>query len=144
VLNEALERYGAPEIFNTDQGSQFTSQDWINCLLAALVKISMDGRGRFLDNIFIERVWRTVKYEDVYLKRYETLRELKTGLTDYFRFYNEERIHQALAYKTPGQVYRTGIGKPFKSLQLTLPAFEQLSNTIGYDDERKSMDLTRA
>jgi len=131
ALNEALERYGAPEIFNTDQGSQFTSQDWINCLLAALVKISMDGRGRFLDNIFIERVWRTVKYEDVYLKRYETVRELKAGLTDYFRFYNEERIHQALDYKTPVQVYRMGIEKPFK----TLTSLEQLSNTTGYDDE---------
>ena len=131
ALEEALERYGAPDIFNTDQGSQFTSQDWINRLLAVLVKISMDGRGRFLDNIFIERVWRTVKYEDVYLKRYETVRELKTGLTDYFRFYNEERLHQALDYKTPGQVYRTGIEKLFK----TLTSLEQLSNTTGYDDE---------
>lgn len=131
ALNEALERYGAPEIFNTDQGSQFTSQDWINRLLAAGVKISMDGRGRFLDNIFIERVWRTVKYEDVYLKRYETVRELKAGLTEYFCFYNDERIHQALDYKTPAQVYRSGIEKPFK----TLTSLEQLSNTIGYDDE---------
>jgi putative transposase len=144
ALDEAIQRYGAPEISNTDQGSQFTSQEWINRLLAALIKISMDGRGRFLDNIFIERLWRTVKYEDIYLKRYETVRELRTGLTEYFRFYNEERIHQTLDYKTPAQVYRKGVEKPFKSLQLTLPTFEQLSNTVGYDDEGKRMDLARA
>jgi|ERR1043166_2727021 len=145
ALEEAIQRYGAPGIFNTDQGSQFTSQDWINRLLKALIKISMDGRGRFLDNIFIERLWRTAKYEDIYLKRYETVRELKIGLTEYFRFYNEERLHQALDYKTPAQVYRVGVGKPFKSLQLTLPTFEQLSNTLGYDEgKRKRMDPTVA
>ena len=145
ALEEAIQQYGAPGIFNTDQGSQFTSQDWINRLLKALIKISMDGRGRFLDNIFIERLWRTAKYEDIYLKRYETVRELKTGLTEYFRFYNEERLHQALDYKTPAQVYRVGVEKPFKSLQLTLPTFEQLSNTLGYDEgKRKRMDPTLA
>lgn len=137
ALEEAFETYGLPEIFNTDQGSQFTAQAWIDCLKAQEVQISMDGRGRFLDNIFVERLWRTVKYEEIYLKRYETVRELKAGLTGYLRHYNETRLHQALDYLTPAQVYRTGVEKPFKSLRLTPPTFEQLSNKIDYDDEVK-------
>ncbi len=144
ALNEALQKYGTPEIFNTDQGSQFTAQAWIECLQAQEVRVSMDGRGRFLDNIFVERLWRTVKYEDIYLKRYESVPTLKAGLTDYFRHYNEERPHQALDYKTPSQVYKNGVGKPFKSLRLTPPTFKQLSNTTGYDDEEKRVDPTVA
>lgn len=106
---EGLERalsLGTPEIFNTDQGSQFTSADFTGRLLAAGITISMDGRGRALDNIFVERLWRTVKYEDIYLKGYETPREVFCGLGGYFPYYNEERPHQALDYKTPIAVYR--------------------------------------
>ncbi len=94
-----------PEIFNSDQGSQFTSSQYIDRLLAADVQISMDGRGRALDNIFTERLWRSVKYEEVYLKDYATPREARLGLTCYFNFYNHERPHQALDYQTPAQVY---------------------------------------
>jgi putative transposase len=111
ALEDAFQRHGTPEISNTDQGSQFTAQAWIDCLKAQAIRISMDGRGRFLDNIFVERLWRTVKYEDLYLKRYESVTELKTGLAAYFRHYNETRIHQALDYQTPAQVY--GVEKPF-------------------------------
>ncbi len=109
-LTEALNQYGAPEIFNTDQGSQFTSALWINKLLEHGCKISMDGRGRALDNIFVERLWRSVKYEDIYPKNYTVVAELLLGLTEYFIFYNSERFHQALTYKTPNEVYLTGIG----------------------------------
>src|SRR5712692_1562661 len=92
-------------IFNTDQGSQFTSQEFTGRLLDAQVRISMDGRGRALDNVFVERLWRTVKYEEVYLKSYETVPVAIQSLGAYFRFYNEERLHQALAYRTPATVY---------------------------------------
>jgi putative transposase len=106
ALEEALERYNPPEIMNTDQGTQFTAHNWIECLQAHNVQISMDGKGRFLDNIFIERLWRSVKYEDVYLKRYETVAELKAGLAAYFEHYNSARFHQALEYLTPEAVYQ--------------------------------------
>jgi putative transposase len=105
ALQEALKKYGLPEIFNQDQGSQFTSQEWTQALLDADIRISMDGKGRYLDNIFVERLWRTVKYEDVYLKRYETVRQVKEGLKAYFELYNHRRLHQALDYRTPAQVY---------------------------------------
>jgi len=105
LLDEALGR-GRPEIFNTDQGVQFTAEAFTRRLQAAAVAVSMDGRGRCLDNVFVERLWRTVKYEDVYLRGYETVLELEQGLKRYFRFYNEERFHQSLAYQTPAAVYR--------------------------------------
>lgn len=104
MLEEALAR-GRPEVFNTDQGVQFTAQAWTGQLESAGVAVSMDGRGRCLDNVFVERLWRSVKYEDVYLKGYETVPELERGLGQYFPFYNEERPHQALDYQTPRQVY---------------------------------------
>jgi putative transposase len=107
MLAEALGR-GRPEVFNTDQGSQFTAEAFTGQLLAAGVAVSMDGRGRCLDNVFVERLWRTVKYEDVYLKGYETVPELVQGLRKYFAFYNEERLHQSLAYRTPADVYGEG------------------------------------
>lgn len=107
-LTAALNEYGAPEIFNTDQGSQFTCEAWIKVLHENAIKISMDGRGRALDNIFVERLWRSVKYEDVYLKNYASMPELLVGLAEYFVFYNTGRFHQALGYKTPDQVYQTG------------------------------------
>jgi putative transposase len=99
-----------PEIFNTDQGSQFTSEAFTGVLLAAGIAISMDGRGRALDNIFVERLWRSVKYEDIYLKGYASLPELLLGLTEYFAFYNGERPHQSLGYRTPAEVHRCGAG----------------------------------
>jgi len=105
ALEEALERYGAPEIFNTDQGSQFTSEGFTGLLLSHGVRISMDGRGRWLDNVFIERLWRSVKYEEVYLKAYETIPEARTELGAYFDFYNRRRRHQGLDNKTPDEVY---------------------------------------
>ena len=106
ALQEALRKYGKPEIFNTDQGSQFTSGEWIDTLKAATgVQISMDGKGRWIDNVFIERLWRSVKYENVYLRAYENGTQLRRGLAEYFDFYNTRRIHQALDYQTPDDVY---------------------------------------
>jgi len=104
ALEKAL-KHSQPEVFNTDQGVQFTSHSFTEHLESAGVKISMDGRGRVFDNIFIERLWRTVKYEDIYLKNYATVTELDQGLERYFRFYNNERFHQSLDYRTPVQVY---------------------------------------
>jgi putative transposase len=108
-LESALERYGPPEIFNTDQGCQFTSMAFTTVLLQHGIRISMDGRGRALDNIFVERLWRTLKYEDIYLKCYANVPELLAGLTAYFIFYNNERPHQALSYCVPDNVYLTGV-----------------------------------
>jgi putative transposase len=107
MLEEALSK-GKPEVFNTDQGVQFTAQAWTGRLESAGVAVSMDGRGRCLDNVFVERLWRSVKYEDVYLRGYETVAELERGLRSYFVFYNEERLHQSLDYRTPWQVYEDG------------------------------------
>jgi len=108
ALEEALARYGRPEIFNTDQGSQFTGAAVTGALIAAGVRVSMDGRGRWMDNVFIERVWRSLKYEDVYLKGYADGREAKAGIGAYFAFYNERRLHQALGYRAPMAVWREG------------------------------------
>lgn len=108
-LEEALER-GKPEIFNTDQGSQYTSSNYIKILKKHDIKISMDGKGRALDNVFVERLWRSVKYEEVYLKQYDTVAEANDGLSKYFRFYNKERFHQSLDYKTPENVYLNNEG----------------------------------
>lgn len=108
ALQQAL-AIGQPTIFNTDQGVQFTAHEFISCLERADIRISMDGRGRALDNIFVapkgHPLWRTVKYEDIYLKEYATVPELDAGLADYFRFYNHERLHQSLAYRTPAEVH---------------------------------------
>ena len=109
-LQHALRVHGTPEIFNTDQGTQFTSTGFTRILKESGIAISMDGRGRALDNIFVERLWRSVKYEDIYPKGYETLPELLLGLSDYFAFYNNERPHQALGYRTPTDVHRCGTG----------------------------------
>ena len=105
ALEEALAR-GRPEIFNTDQGVQFTSQEFTGRLESAAVAISMDGKGRALDNVFVERLWRSVKYEEVYLKDYATGADCYAGLKAYWKFYCDERPHQALDYRTPGAVYR--------------------------------------
>ena len=108
ALNEALSR-GRPEIFNTDKGSQFTSREYTGRLETAGVAVSRDGRGRALNNVFVEQLWRSVKYEDIYLNKYEHVTELETGLTAYFRFYDEERLHQSLDYRTPGEVCRVEV-----------------------------------
>ena len=107
TLEDALTQ-GRPEIFNSDQGSQFTSLNFTERLQKERIRISMDGRGRAFDNIFIERLWRSVKYEDIYIKEYATVTELEKGLFSYFSFYNDERPHQSLGYKTPAQAYSEG------------------------------------
>ena len=104
ALDEALAQ-GTPDIFNTDQGAQFTAHAFTHRLQVAQVRISMDGRGRAFDNIFIERLWRSVKYEDIYLKEYATVPDMDQGLMTYFRFYNQERPHQSLGYRTPATVH---------------------------------------
>ncbi len=101
ALKEALAKFGRPEIFNTDQGAQFTCQEWIEVLNAAGVAISMDGKGRWIDNVFIERLWRSVKYEDVYLRAYASGSDARASLTRYFAFYNARRLHENLDYATP-------------------------------------------
>jgi putative transposase len=111
ALKEALFKYGAPEIFNSDQGRQFTSEKFTSVLKAWNVRISMDGKGRFKDNIFIERLWRTLKYERIYLKTYETGTELFKDLTTWFTHYNEERKHSSLDKRTPNEAYIQGIRK---------------------------------
>jgi putative transposase len=105
ALEEGLRKYGLPEIFNSDQGSQFSSQDFTGILTGKGILISMDGKGRAYDNIFIERLWRSVKYECIYLNDYQNIPEARYGLENYFSFYNKERFHQALGYKTPEQIY---------------------------------------
>ena len=105
VLNEAIRKYGRPEIFNTDQGSQYTANNFIKVLKDNQIRISMDGKGRALDNIFIERLWRTVKYEHIFIWRFDTVKELKDSLNHYFKRYNERRLHKSLDYNTPDQVY---------------------------------------
>jgi putative transposase len=104
ALEEALGQ-GCPDIFNTDQGSQFTSNDFIGMLLSKGIRISMDGRGRAFDNIFTERLWRSVKYEEVYIKDYQAYRDAREGLSNYFTFYNNRRYHQSLGYKTPSEIH---------------------------------------
>ena len=109
-LEDALREHGKPDVFNSDQGSQFTSASFTGVLKREGVAISMDGRGRALDNIFVERLWRNVKHEDVYLRGYANMAELMVGLAQYFTFYNAERPHQSLGYRTPDEVYRNGEG----------------------------------
>ena len=105
ALEAAISQYGCPDIFNTDQGSQFTADAFTESLSSRGIAISMDGRGRWRDNIFIERLWKSVKYEDIYLKAYGSMLEVKKGLTYYFTFYNQKRWHQSLDRKTPAMVY---------------------------------------
>lgn len=115
ALEEALAEFGPPEIFNTDQGSQFTSEEWITPLKAAWVAISMDGKGRWIDNVFIERLWRSVKYEEIYLRGYANGHEAQRSLAKYFAFYNARRVHETLGYATPDEMY-------FGALAKTTPA----------------------
>ncbi len=113
ALKEAIQRYGKPDIFNTDQGSQFTSDAFTSVLIDNNIEISMDGRGRWLDNVFIERLWRSLKYENIYLKAYDTVPEVRAGIDEYFRFFNEDRRHQNLkGRQTPDQIYYANLTLP--------------------------------
>lgn len=105
ALSEALHKHGRPEIFNTDQGCQFTSEEFTHALRDAGIRISMDGKGRWMDNVFIERLWRSLKYEEVYLKAYENIAEAKEGIRNWMDFYNQRRKHQALEKQTPDRTY---------------------------------------
>ena len=110
ALLEAFDRYGKPEIFNTDQGRQFTSEEFTDELNKRDIRISMDGKGRALDNVYVERLWRSVKYENIYLNEYKNLKELKGGVKSYFEFFNAERYHQSLEYATPDEMYYSSRG----------------------------------
>jgi len=107
ALKNTLARYGVPAIFNIDQGSQFTSYRFIRVLQNAGVEISMDGQGRWRDNIYVERFWRSLKYEDIYLRSYDSVKDMKRDLSRYFRFYNSQRYHQSLDYRTPDEMYKS-------------------------------------
>ena len=130
-----MEKYGTPEIFNTDQGCQFTSSDWTDVLLEAGVKISMDGKGRWMDNVFIERLWRSVKYERLFLHDWALGSQVRAGLRDWFALYNARRPHQALGYRTPDEVYADkGSPEPGKPVDMmdnaaALPTYPQNKNS---------------
>jgi putative transposase len=128
ALEEAFARFGRPEIFNTDQGSQFTSAAFTGTLAATGVRISMDGRGRWMDNVFIERLWRSLKYEDIYLKGYSDGHEAKAGIARWIEFYNFQRPHQALENRAPMAVWRAGVTGAFgeEAVDMTLLANEKL------------------
>ena len=139
ALKEAL-RKGVPEIFNSDQGAQFTSESFTGVLGQHGVRVSMDGKGRYTDNLFIERLWRSVKYEEVYLKAYTGGRDARAGIGEYFRFYNTERPHQALEYRTPAEVYTNG--KEVAPQRDVVQSRETLTSTEGI--EAASPDLNMA
>lgn len=107
ALEEAIELYGCPAIFNTDQGSQFTASAFIAVLENHHIRISMDGKGRALDNIYVERLWRSLKYEDIYIRDYASMKELRNGINRYFDFYNNVRFHQSLDYRTPHEMHQS-------------------------------------
>ena len=133
ALEEALSK-GRPQIFNTDQGSQFTSEAFTSMLLAQGVQVSMDGRGRCMDNVFVERLWRSIKYEEVYLKAYQNGTEARKGIGAYLAFYNQERPHQALGYRSPGQVFHAvSPQRCLLELPRALPSDEGLRDTPAVD-----------
>lgn len=121
ALEEALDRFGSPEIFNTDQGSQFTSADFLNVLRAHQIQISMDGQGCWRDNVFVERLWRSVKYEEVYLHAYETVSDVRAALSRYFKFFNQRRPHSALSRRTPDHVYFAALPENLNFLPRAIP-----------------------
>jgi putative transposase len=137
-LEQALRTHGIPAIFNSDQGYQFTSEAFTEVLEGNGIAISMDGRGRALDNIFVERLWRSVKYEDVYLKGYASVPELLLGLADYFEFYNSERFHQSLDYLTPDEVYRTASGGGAKIIDKFSEKKTSFAETEAESGQRRS------
>ena len=147
ALEEALARHGQPEIFNTDQGSQFTSDDFTGTLQNHAVAISMDGKGRYMDNIFVERLWRSLKYEEVYLNAYASVAEAKAGIGSWLDFYNEERQHQSLGYRTPRQVYEAECrwicgrsASPTGCAFAHIPTGSTSNDRIGVDEEEYRSD----
>jgi putative transposase len=135
ALTEAMERHGPPEIFNTDQGVQFTSADFIATLEGRGVRVSMDGKGRFLDNIFIERLWRSLKYEEIFIKAYSTVNEARKGIKAWLLFYNDERPHQTLDYRTPSAVFEAPQGCGYVDNASALTTYPQ-------EDRYKSLLLS--
>jgi putative transposase len=146
ALEEAVARHGRPDIFNTDQGSQFTSTGFTKTLAAADIAISMDGKGRFTDNIFVERLWRSLKYEEVYLHAYDTVAEARLCIDRWLSFYNNERLHQSLGYQTPRQVYETNC-PPVDMMDIagamtTYPQAPHQQQNVEYRDRRKGTAST--
>ncbi len=139
ALEDALARHGRPEIFNTDQGSQFTGRDFTGTLERSGIRISMDGRGRWMDNVFIERLWRSLKYEDIYLKAYADGREAKAGIAAWITFYNELRFHQALGHRTPMRVWREG-----RAVAASETAVEMMDNAAALTTPPQQQDQTKA
>src|SRR5216683_2302215 len=151
ALEEALSRHGQPEIFNTDQGSQFTSDDFTGTLQNHAVTISMDGKGRYMDNIFVERLWRSLKYEEVYLNAYASVAEAKAGIGSWLGFYNEERPHQSLGYRTPRQAYEAECpwicgrsASPTGCAFANIPTGATANHRIDIDEEERSSAMTIA
>jgi putative transposase len=144
ALQEALERYGKPEIFNTDQGVQFTCEAFIGALSDQGIRISMDGKGRCLDNIFCERLWRSLKYEEIYLKAYETVAEAKREIGNWFAFYNDERPHQALNYSTPQQFFATNNACAYVDNARALTTSTQAQQPPQMEDSPDQKDLIQS
>lgn len=149
ALEEALSRYGPPEIFNTDQGSQFTSDDFTGTLKRHEITISMDGKGRCMDNIFVERLWRSLKYEEVYLNAYASVADAKAGIGSWLSFYNEERQHQSLGYRTPRQAYQAECpwicgrsASPTGCAFAHIPTGAIANHRIDVDEEEKRNEAT--
>jgi putative transposase len=143
ALEEALARFGRPEIFNTDQGSQFTSAAFTSALAAAGIRISMDGRGRWMDNVFIERLWRSLKHEDVYLKGYADGREARAGIGSWIAFYNGRRPHQALGNRAPMAVWRDGVTGPLgaNAVDMTLRLDDAPASPTGPQQQKPQQTL---
>jgi putative transposase len=144
ALQEALDRYGRPEIFNTDQGVQFTCEAFIATLADQGIRISMDGKGRCLDNIFCERLWRSLKYEDIYLRAYETTKEARTGIEQWFAFYNDERPHQSLKYLTPRQFFAATRACAYVDNARALPTSTQAQQPRQKGDSHDREELIRS
>jgi putative transposase len=144
ALQEALDRYGKPEIFNTDQGVQFTCEAFIVTLADQGIRISMDGKGRCLDNIFCERLWRSLKYEDIYLRAYETTKEARTGIGQWFAFYNNERPHQSLKYQTPRQFFEATRACAYVDNARALPTSTQVQQPQQKGDSHDHEELIQS
>jgi putative transposase len=140
ALQEALDRHGSPNIFNTDQGVQFTSAAFTSVLAASGVRISMDGKGRYLDNIFIERLWRSLKYENIYIQAYASVPEARRGIGDWLSFYNDERLHQALGYRTPREVFQASATSGYVANASALTTSPQAHHQ---QQEKDSIDLKK-
>jgi putative transposase len=141
ALQEALERHGPPRIFNSDQGVQFTSAAFTSVLTASGVRISMDGKGRYLDNIFIERLWRSLKYENIYIQAYASVPDARRGIGDWLSFYNDERLHQTLGYRTPREVFQAPATCGYVDNASALTTSPQAHHQ---QQERDSIELQRA